>query len=126
MASEKRIAWLRDRITQMGHPPHMYEQWHAEIEAHEAGAPARSSQKSRRKKRRRAEAFAAAGFKDGELPDGLEYAHGMIVTNRECRAIGDYMTDLGDARPGQDTENYHQLAAKYLAELRKQEGSADD
>lgn len=27
-----RLEWLKDRITQMGHPPHLYEKWQAEIE----------------------------------------------------------------------------------------------
>jgi hypothetical protein len=27
-----RIAWLRDRISQMGHHPNLYYQWHEELE----------------------------------------------------------------------------------------------
>ena len=32
MKSTNRIAWLEDRITQMGHEPSQYEQWHEELE----------------------------------------------------------------------------------------------
>ena len=32
MNSRQRIAWLRDRITQMGHSPNLYYEWHDELE----------------------------------------------------------------------------------------------
>ena len=31
--TQKRRLWLEDKITQMGHHPDKYEQWHQELEA---------------------------------------------------------------------------------------------
>ena len=108
-----RLEWLRDRITQMGHPPHLYERWHAEIEAIERGRP-RESEAQRRRQR----ALAAAGCLDGQLPPGMVYAHGAVMTEAEARTIGDLMTALGPDKPASGSARYYQLASQQLRSLR--------
>ena len=39
MTTASRIEWLEDRITQMGHEPSQYEQWHAELKELKAEQP---------------------------------------------------------------------------------------
>ena len=114
-----RLEWLRDRITQMGHPPHLYERWHAEIEALEQGDRRPSKQQ-----RRRMRAFAAAGFPDGQLPPGLVYAHGAVMTEQESRIIGDQMQAMGPSKPATGTVTYYQLAAQHLRRIRRQHREA--
>ena len=116
MADQQRLAWLKDRITQMGHPPHMYERWHAEIDQLEGRKPKESERGKRRRK-----ALERAGYHDGVLPDGLSYVHGAVMTYIEMEAISERMSALGDARPKSASGAYYQLAAQYLAQLRKQE-----
>ena len=119
MASEKRLAWLRDRITQMGHPPHMYERWHEEIEQLTGLKPKEPETAKRRRK-----AMERAGYPDGVLPDGMTYAHGAVLSYIEMEAITERMRAMGDARP-KSASAYYRLAAQYLAELRKQEVQAN-
>ena len=120
MAKQERLEWLRDRVTQMGHPPRMYERWHEEIEQLTGAKPKEPETAKRRRK-----AMERAGYPDGVLPDGLTYAHGAVLSFIEREAISDRMCAMGDAKPKPATGAYYQLAAKYLAELRRQE-AADD
>jgi hypothetical protein len=96
----------------------MYERWHEEIEQLTGAKP-----KEPEKARRRRKAMERAGYPDGVLPDGLTYAHGAVVTYVEMEAINERMRAMGDARPRATSGAYYQLAAKYLAELRRQEAT---
>jgi len=109
-----RLAWLRDRITQMGHPPHLYERWQAEIDLLEEGSTPPS--KSQRRRRR---AFAAAGLPGELLPPGLIYAHGAVMTEAEARVIGDRMDAMGPRKPPTGSARYYQLAAEHLRNMRR-------
>lgn len=109
----KRLDWLRDRITQMGHHPRSYERWQAEIEKiEEGGEPSK-------RQRRRLHAFAAAGLPDGPLPPGMIYCHGAVMTEAEARSIGDQMMAMGSLKPPDGSARYYQLAAAYLRVMRR-------
>lgn len=109
----KRLDWLRDRVTQMGHHPDLYERWHAEIEKIEEGGDPSKRQ------HRRMRAFAAAGLPDGHLPPGMIYCHGAVITEAEARIISDQMTAMGSLKPPDGSARYYQLAAAYLRIIRR-------
>jgi hypothetical protein len=109
----KRIDWLKNRVTQMGHPPHLYEKWHAEIEAITQKKPVPSE-----KQRRRRHRMTMAGFPDGVLPPGMVYAHGWVMTESESDWISHSIAAMGDARPGKETAAYYKLAHNLLKGLR--------
>ncbi|MCP9910248.1 hypothetical protein KBZ15_10065 [Cyanobium sp. BA20m-p-22] len=116
------MEWLRDRITQMGHHPDLYERWHAEIDLLEEGC-SRPSKPERcrpsKRQRRRLRVLVAAGFPDGSLPPGLIYAHGAVMTEQEEEIIGDRMKEMGPLKPTTGTVRYYELAAEHLRDMRR-------
>ncbi len=110
----RRIEWLKDRISQLGHPPQMYEKWHAEIGLIESGLSCTAV----KREKRRAAAFREAGIPGDVLPEGMVYAHGMVMSEKEARIIGDQMAALGDLKPASEKPAYFRLARKYLITLR--------
>jgi hypothetical protein len=72
----KRLEWLKDRVTQMGHPPHLYERWHAEIERLEKVKPAANSDHQSKHKCKFKRGYQPSGYRSKVLrrivgPDDL-------------------------------------------------------
>jgi hypothetical protein len=112
-----RLEWLQDRVTQMGHPPQMYDQWHAEIEKTRSGQKHLTSRE--KSANRRAAAFRAAGIQGEELPPGMVYAHGLVISEAHARIIGDQMVALGELKPPSGRRAYYAIAAQYAKALRQ-------
>lgn len=112
-AATKRLDWLKDRVAQMGHPPHLYEKWYAEIET-----ITQSKRLPPKAPRRRRHRMAMAGYPDGVLPPGMIYAHGWVMTESESDAISDAVAAMGDAKPSAKSTAYYNLAQKLLKQLR--------
>ena len=110
-----RLAWLKDHITQMGHPPQMYEKWNDEIKMIEAGMSCTATKRFKR----RATAFRLAGITGDELPEGMVYEHGHVLSQLEARILGDQLAALGDLKPHRDKAGHRRLTDQYLKILRK-------